>query len=192
MTPLSILNRTAAVATILLTMSVPEARLIGIQSGVAPGTSVKKSGVAAKPNERLSKYQVAAGSVMQARLRTPVDSSTARVDDQVDAVLTGSVNQEGTELIPSGSSLLGKILNVTAASPRQPFGRVEVGFYIVEHAGTGSRAAIQTHTVLFQARPAEDTAQGRRNKPRLLDVRSSPDQLLTIRLAEPLIVYIPR
>jgi hypothetical protein len=192
MAPLPLLNRMAAGATILLTIGLTEARLIGTQSSGGPGPNSKKSGVAGKANERLNKFQVAAGSVMQVRLRTPVDSSTARVDDQVDAVLTGPITQEGTELIPSGSTLLGKILNVTAASVRQPLGKVEVGFYIVEHAGTGSRAAIETHTVLFHALPAEDPAQGRRNKARPVDVRSSPDQPLTVRLAEPLIVYIPR
>lgn len=152
----------------------------------------KTAGAAGRTNDRLNKFQVAAGSVMQARLRTPIDSSTARVDDQVDAVLTGPVNQNGTELIPSGSALLGKVVNVTAASSRQPLGKVEIAFFVVEHSTTGSRAAIETHTVLFQAVTAEDPAKGRRSKPQPLDVRSSPDQPLIVRLAEPLIVYIPR
>ena len=194
MTPLSKPRRTLAAlaaAAVLLTIGLTEGRLIG--NGLTrPQSSDQKKSAAGRTNGRLTKFQVAAGSVMRARLRTPVDSSTARVDDQVDALLIGPVEQEGTELIPSGSTLLGKILNVTAASARQPLGSVEVGFYIVEHAGTGSRAAIETHSVRFQAIPDEHAPQGRRNKPRPVDVRSSPDQPLTVRLAEPLIVYIPR
>jgi len=195
MTLPGILNRSlallAAVAALTTALSAAPA-ITGSAADGGQGPVTKKTGISGRTNERLNKFQVAAGSVMQARLRTPLDSSTARVDDQVDAVLTGPVSQDGTELIPAGSALLGKVLNVVAASPRQPLGRIEVAFYIVEHAATRSRAAIETQAVLFQAFPIEESGQARRTKPRPLDVRSSPDEMLSVRLAEPLIVYIPR
>jgi type IV secretory pathway VirB10-like protein len=168
-----------------------EAEHIAVAASVGQPPA-KKAVSAGRTSDRLSKFQVAAGSVMQARLRTPVDSSTARVDDQVDAVLTAPVTQNATELIPAGSVLLGKVVSVTAASPQQLLGQVQVVFYVVEHSATGSRAAIESHRLVFQALPAEETSKGRRKKPLPIDVRSSPDQPLNVRLFEPLIVYIPR
>ena len=145
-----------------------------------------------KQSDQLITFQVAAGSILQARLKTPIDSASTRVDDQIDAELAGPVNQDGTELIPAGSPIIGKVLDVTRASSRQPLGRVAIAFYVIEHPLTGSRAAIDTHAVVLQAAPAADEGRDRRVKKAPVDVRSLPAQLLNVRLSQPLIVYIPK
>ena len=143
----------------------------------------------AKP--RLDKYQVAAGSLLQARLVSPLDSATARVNDQVDAKLADAVKQDGTELIPAGSVILGKVVNVVPASRRNLFGQVVITFSVIEHAGTGSRAAIETESIVLRAAEIRDS-EDRRAKKRPVDARFDPPQLLSVRLAEPLVVYIPQ
>ena len=86
-----------------------------------------------------------------ARLRSPIDSRTARNDDQVDATLTGAVTQDGVELIPAGSIIHGRILQADAATRKSPLGRFEIAFTYVyrtpqfagqhKHDGYGSLAA---------------------------------------------------
>lgn len=166
----------------------------GPGTAATAGTGPARAKVQKIATERLKKYQVPAGSVFQARLVTDLDSATARVDDQVDATLAVAVNQDGTELIPAGSVVIGKVLDVTPASPRRPLGRIAIAFFVIQHFATGSRAAIETHSIVLQASAPvnEESAAGRRSKKRPIDVRSSPEQLLTLRLAEPLIVYIPK
>jgi hypothetical protein len=172
----------AAAAAIIVMSAVASAQ----QTGQRGAESSRK-----RQSDRLTTFQVAAGSVLQARLKTPLDSASARVDDQVDAELAGPVSQNGTELIPAGSPIIGKVLDVTRATPRQPLGRVAIAFYVIEHPGTGSRAAIDTHAVVLQAMPVAEEGRDRRKKTPV-DVRSSPLQLLTVKLAEPLVVYIPK
>ena len=145
-------------------------------------------------DRRLDKYQVAAGSFLQARLITPVDSASARVNDQVDARLVDAVTQDGNELVPAGSVILGKVVSVAPASRKNMLGQVTVAFAVIEHAGTGSRAAIETDGIVFRASPEQPTAQDQRGrkKPVPVDVKADVTQLVTVRLAEPLIVYLPK
>ena len=89
--------------------------------------------------------------MLQARLRTTVGSASSRVDDQVDATLLEPVNGSGLELIPAGSAIHGKVVEAVPASPRDLRGRVAVAFFVVQHAATGSRAAIVTRAIVFDA-----------------------------------------
>jgi hypothetical protein len=145
---------------------------------------------------RLDAYRVPAGTVLQAKLRTTLGSASSRVDDQVDATLLEAVNSGGIELIPAGSAIHGKVVDATPASPRDLRGRVAVAFFVVNHAATGSRAAIVTKVIAFEAPDAaatgEDGGKARRAKKRPIDVETLPAQPLTITLAEPLTVYIPK
>ena len=138
-------------------------------------------------------HRVPAGTIMQARLRTPLGSASSHVDDQVDAVLLEPVTDDGIELVPAGSAIHGKVIEVTPASPRDLRGRVSIGFFVVQHAVTGSRAAIATRPILFEAPdPAEPAIKGRRARKSPVEVQTSPSQPVTLTLAEPLIVYIPK
>lgn len=140
---------------------------------------------------RPGEYRVPIGTVVTARLRHPIDSRTARAKDQVDAVLTGSVTQDGVELIPGGSILHGTVVAAEAATKDAPRGRLEIGFNVVQHVETRSRATLRTRTLFFEAEMPAETP-GRRNARRQpVDVVVSVDQVLVLTLAEPLLVYIP-
>jgi hypothetical protein len=153
--------------------------------GVTLGGSQKSAGVV--------DHRVPAGTVLQAKLRATVGSASNQVDDQIDATLLEPVTADGIELIPAGSALHGKVVNVNPASPRDMRGRISIAFYVVQHAVTGSRAAIATRSILFEASEPEETAvKGRRPKKYPVDVQTSPAQPVTVTLAEPLIVYIPK
>jgi hypothetical protein len=141
----------------------------------------------ARPGE----YRVAIGTPIPARLRTPIDSGTARVNDQVDAILTSPVTQDGVELIPAGSTLHGRIVQADSATKKAPLGRIDMVFTVVQHADTHSRAAIRTHTFTAEAEaPAEITGM-RTPKRQPIDVALAAGHPIVLTLSEPLLVYIP-
>ena len=129
-------------------------------------------------------YQVPAGAVFAVKMRTTVRSADSDTGDQVDAVLTKAVTRDGVELIPAGSTLHGTVFDVLRASPFELRGRVEIAFFVVEHALTGSRAAIKTRAIAIDAPPAVDK--------RPVDVELTAGQPLNVILSEPLLVHIPR
>ena len=143
---------------------------------------------AAAPEDR---YQVPAGTALLLKLRTPLDSGKASVDDQVEATLWSPVIQDGVELIPAGSVAIGKVVDVKRATERTPAGSVAFAFSIVQHAETGSRAMLTTRKVLVEAPAPEDVGRAK-PKPKAVQatmVEGSPFIAMT---AEPLIVRIPR
>lgn len=142
----------------------------------------------------LDSYQVAAGAPLSLKLRTALDSASTRVDDQVEATLEAAVRQSGVELIPAGSMVIGKVIDVVKASPRSPRGSVAFTFAVIQHAVTDSRAMIATRAV---AREAEDETgpDGRTRPPsrkRPVDAVFNPGEPLVTMLTQPLIVHIPR
>ena len=136
-------------------------------------------------------YRVAIGTPFTARLRSGIDSRTAQPNDQVDAVLTEPVVQDGVELVPSGSLLHGTVQRAEAATRNAPLGRIELVFTVVQHAETGSRAAIRTRAAAFIAEaPAGPGAAKRTKKPQPIDVTLPAGHPLVLTLAESLLVYI--
>ena len=132
------------------------------------------------------------GSVLMARLRSEIHSRTIQVNDQVDAELTEPVRQDGVELIPGGSLLHGAVVRAEAATKETPRGRVEIVFTVVQHAESGSRAAIRTRKLAFEAEAPAEPARGRRAPKRQpIDVVLPAGHPLVLTLAEPLVVYIP-
>ena len=129
-------------------------------------------------------YQVPAASVLPAFLRAPLDSVRTRVEEPVRALLRSSVKQNGVELIPAASTLLGKVLDVIPASRWQPRGRIVVGFYFIEHAGTGTRMRISARPLIFE--PVDATGNRRS-----VDVRVNAGEILHVTLTEPLIIRLP-
>jgi hypothetical protein len=164
---------------------------IGFVSGLVIALGVTVGG--SQNSSALANYRVPAGTVLQARLRTPLGSASSRVDDQVDAILLEPVNGDGVELIPVGSAIHGRVVDVTPASQRELRGRLSLAFFVVQHAQTGSRAAIVSRPIKFEAsEPEEPVTKGRRQKKYPVDVQTSPAQLVSVTLAEPLTVFLPK
>jgi hypothetical protein len=129
-------------------------------------------------------YQVPAGTPLIVRLRTAVDSASGQVDDPVRATLLEPVTQDGAELIPEGSTLHGKVTEVQAASKQNRVGHIAVAFNLVEHLETHSVATIQTKSMPFDA-----TLEP---KEKFKDVRVESGEQLTLILATPLKVRLPK
>jgi len=129
-------------------------------------------------------YQVPAGAVFVVRVRTTVRSAASETGDQVDAVLTKPVTRDGVELIPAGSLLHGTVVDALRASPLELRGRIAVAFFVVEHAVTGSRAAIKTRAIAIDAPPPVDK--------RPVDVELTAGQPLNVILSDPLVIHIPK
>jgi hypothetical protein len=137
-----------------------------------------------KARGRHDDYQVAAGTPLTILLRTGLDSGSGQIDDPVRATLVDAVSQDGVELIPKGSTLHGKVTDVLHASRENRVGRLVFEFHVIEHVETRSLATIETRAVTF------DATLGPKEKFR--DVRVSSNEPMTVTLATPLKVYIPR
>jgi hypothetical protein len=147
----------------------------------------------ARAAARADHYQVPAGTIVSLQLRTPIDSSTSQAHDQVDAVLTEAVTQEGVELIPIGSLVHGTILEVEPASRETPLGRISFAFGVIQHGESGSRAPFRTSPITIEAeRPTSPTGKRGKSKTQPIDVAWSAGHLLSATLAQPLLVAIPK
>jgi len=138
----------------------------------------------AKARGRYDDYQVPAGTPLIVRLRTAMDSASGQIDDPVRATLLAPVTQDGAELIPKGSTLHGKVTEVRPASKENRVGRIVVEFNVIEHVETRSLATIQTRSVPFEATLGP--------KEKFRDVRVESGEQLTLTLAIPLKVRLPR
>jgi hypothetical protein len=151
------------------------------QKASTGGTEAKR-----KPAGRYDEYQVPAGGVIAVTIRTTVSSASTFNGDQVDATLSEGVTRDGVELIPAGSVMHGTVVDAVQASPEELRGRIAVAFFVIEHAVTGSRAAIKTRIIAVDAPvPAE-------KKPKPVDVELIAGQTLNVVLAEPLLIHIPK
>ena len=165
--------------------------VIGLSSPAAANEPLGQGDARAKKGtSRYEAYQVPAGSALLLKLRTPLDSAASGVGDQVDAVLWSPVIQDGVELIPEGSVVLGKVVDVTPATKQKPEGRVEFTFSIVEHSDTGSRASLTTKKVVFEAQQPQ--VEGRKSSKSLVNAVIPAGTAFVALTAEPLIVRIPR
>jgi hypothetical protein len=148
----------------------------------APQKAVART--ASAKGKRYDDYQVPAGTPLVVRLRTMIDSASGQIDDPVRATLLSPVTQDGFELIPKGSTLHGKVIEVQSASKQKPVGRVVLAFNIIEHFETHSLATIETRSMPFEA-----TLEP---KDKFRDVRVESGEQLTLTLATPLKVRLPR
>jgi hypothetical protein len=137
------------------------------------------------------RYQVPAGTALLLKLKTPIDSGTASVDDQVEATIWSPVIQDGVELIPAGSVAIGKVTDVKRASEQAPAGSVSFAFAIVQHSETGSRAMVTTKKVIVEA-PQPQGVEGSRKRQKPTQATMAPGAPFVAMTAEPLIVRIPR
>jgi len=157
-------------------------RIAATRRTETPQKQVARPGPA--KSRRFDDYQVPAGTPLVVRLRTTLDSASGQVDDPVRATLLSAVTQDGVELIPKGSTLHGKVIDVESASKQKPIGRLVLAFNVIEHEETHSLATIQTRSMPFDA-----TLEP---KDKFRDVRVESGEQLTLTLAAPLKVRLPR
>jgi hypothetical protein len=161
----------------------------------SPATLVAQSRATSPPRAsgpRPARYQVPAGSALLLKLRRPVDSSTAAVNDQVEAELWSPVIQDGVELIPEGSVAVGVVRGVVRASKASPAGSITLAFMTIEHAETRSRAAIATRDLVVTA-PLAEPPRGRfKRRSTPLDVTIKAGASLVAVTSEPLVVWLTR
>jgi len=142
---------------------------------------------------QFARYQVAAGTALLLKMSTPLNSGTALVNDQVEAVLWSPVVQDGIELVPAGSVVFGKVTDFTRATDQRPTGSISFAFKIIEHAETGSRETLSTQRIILEAQRVVDAGRGKPKKrfdP--IDVAIPAGMRLVAMTAEPLVVRIPR
>jgi hypothetical protein len=156
-----------------------------------PASSRPTAAVKSEPS-RQDYYRVPIGTIVSAKLRTPIDSSTSQLNEQIDAVLTEAITREGVELIPAGSVLHGTLVEVEPASRTMPLGRAAIAFAVVQHAESRSRAPFRTRPVTFEAQPPAETAGARRGAKRQpIDLVLPAGHPLRLTLDAPLVVAIP-
>jgi hypothetical protein len=143
-------------------------------------------------------HKVPAGMRLSVELRTRIGSSTSRQGDEVRGRLRFALTHEDTELVPAGADVLGAITEATPGVDADNLGRVSLRFRVVEHPGTGSRVAIRSDVLTFEAQ-----VQGRRGNAAPVeigpgvfatgfDVIVEPGTQVSAQLLDPFIVRIPR
>lgn len=97
---------------------------------------------------------VPAGTVLPIELRTSVGSETSQVEDQVRGTLRRAITVNGTEVVPSGSEVLGTVTEATRSARVKGRARVAFRFSRLEVPGDAERISIRTASI---AREAEGT-----------------------------------
>jgi hypothetical protein len=142
--------------------------------------------------DRFDNYQIPAGTALLLELRTPFDSASAKVDDEIEATLWSPVIQDGVELLPAESVVSGKISAAVRASKQTPIGSVTFTMSVVQHLRTGDRAMIRTQRIVMEA-PVEPAPAGRgERKLKPTDIAMAKGSRFVAVTSEPLIVRIPK
>ena len=164
-----------------------------VADAVAPRPAAPRTAAVVKfGSSSTDYYKVPIGTVVSAKLRTPIDSSTSQVNEQIDAELTEAVAQDGVELIPAGSLLHGTLVEVEAASRKTPLGRAAIAFAVVQHAESRSRAPFRTRPTVFEAQAPVETPEARRGAKRQpIDLVLPAGHPLRLTLDAPVVVAIP-
>lgn len=167
------------------------AGLLLLYPAVLTGQGASRPARPSAPAPKYDRYQVAAGTALLLKLQTALDSATTGVDQQVDATLWSPVVQDGIELIPTGSTVFGRVTAVEKATERKPLGTFSIAFSIVEHGETGDRATMNTRPLTFEA-PAPAPVAGKKVKLKPIDVTLAEGASIVAVTSEPLVVRIPK
>lgn len=73
-------------------------------------------------------YNVNVGQVIRVRMNQTITSETARVGDQFTTTVMVPVHASGVEVIPAGSEVIGRVVNVNRASRKSKAGTIGVHF----------------------------------------------------------------
>jgi hypothetical protein len=179
-------QKSSAIVALAVALALP-AYAVGDQQPSRSGPAGKGA------TTQFHRYQVAAGTALLLKLSTPLASATAKVDDQVDAVLWSPVVQDGVELIPVGSVAMGKVISVVRASERTPIGSVTFQFTVIKHAGTGDIAMVTSRKLVVEATREPRAKRGRgKNQLKVAEAVIPAGTPVVAMTAKPLIVLIPR
>jgi hypothetical protein len=113
-------------------------------------------------------YTLGTDTMMRVRMDSELTSGTARVGDTFSTTVTEPVYAGGTEVIPVGSHVWGRVTSVNRAGRRTP-GNISVRFISVQlpngarHPINGSLTTLQTDQVKSDN---ESTVKGRSNQKR--------------------------
>jgi hypothetical protein len=114
-------------------------------------------------------YTVPANQVIRVRINEQLNSRTARIGDRFSTIVTEPVYADGgTQVIPVGSKIWGRVSSVKRAGRRSP-GTITVSFYSVQlpngksYPLNGSLASLQADDVNADN---EGTVAGRSNRKR--------------------------
>ena len=113
-------------------------------------------------------YTLNADQTIRVRMDNELNSKTARVGDRFSTTTVEPVYADGTEVIPAGSKIWGRVSTVKRAERRSP-GTISVNFYTVElpngakHTISGSLSSLQADDVNADN---ESTVEGRSNQKR--------------------------
>ena len=160
-------------------------------SAVIPAQSHSRPVARASISSQFDNFQIPAGTALLLELKTPFDSASAKIDDEIEAALWSPVIQNGVELIPAESIVSGKITGVVRASKETPIGSVTFMLTVVQHRGTLDRAMLRTQRVVIEA-PAEPVAPGKSRKQKPAEAAMTPGSRFVAVMSEPLIVRIPK
>jgi hypothetical protein len=108
-----------------------------------------------------SKLELAAGTLLEARLTTRVASTVSKPGDAVEAVVIAPVPPEGEVVVlPAGAKLRGTVKDVRPIGPAQPRSVLELEFKELELPG-GDKVAITCQVVAVDNAREEVDAAGR-------------------------------
>ena len=113
-------------------------------------------------------YTLPTDTTIRVRMDSELSSRTARVGDTFSTTVTEAVYAGGTEVIPQGSKVWGRVSTVRRSGRRTP-GSISVRFFSVElptrakYTINGSLATLQTDDVRADN---ESTVEGRSNRKR--------------------------
>lgn len=109
---------------------------------------------------KFREYTVPAGTELEARLDTAIDSASSRVEDRIEATVTEAVMQGDTVIIPAGSTLRGEITAVEEAGKVKGRASLSVRFRTLTIAGHDEPYGVQLGmSRLAPATKKEDAAK---------------------------------
>jgi hypothetical protein len=94
---------------------------------------------------------VPAGTVLPIELRTSVGSETSKVEDQVRGTLRRAITVNGTEVVPSGSEVLGTVTEATRSGRVKGRATVAFRFSRLDVPGDAERVSIRTASIVREA-----------------------------------------
>lgn len=121
-------------------------------------TTVKKTTVAARPTVKL--YRVESGERFRVRMNDTINSKTARVNDRFTTTVTEPVySSTGVVVIPTGSTVTGRVDSVVAAKKGGDPGQISVSFIEVK-LPNGTRRAINGSLTDLDTKKAKSDNEG--------------------------------
>ena len=82
-----------------------------------------------KKTPSITYYTVNSGQLLRVRMNQTITSETARIGDQFTTTVVDPVHAGGVEVVPAGSSIVGRVTAVNRASRKSKAGTIGVHFF---------------------------------------------------------------